>query len=126
MTPAWLGTAPGAYFEVVDRKDLPATLEFFDDDATFGIPTAGLTFAGKDEIAGMFETFFADYAVIRHDVTNLVVDADACKAATEQRCPHVRADGSPETVTTCNTFEFAPDGRFTLVVVWIDSASPLR
>lgn len=124
--PVSLPAAPAAYFAAVDRKDLEATLEFFSDDATFGIATAGLTFTGTDEIAGMFTAFFADYAVIRHSVTNLVVDDEAGRAATEQRCPHVRADGSPETVTTCNVFEVAGDGRFSRVVVWIDGASPLR
>ena len=88
--------------------------------------TAGLTFAGKDEIEGMFTTFFADYDVIRHGVTNLVVDEAAARAATEQTCPHVRADGTPETVVTCNVFEFAPDGRFRRVIVWIDGVSPLK
>ncbi len=121
-----LQTAPVAYFEAVDRKDMETTLDFFADDATFTVQTAGITFAGRDEIAGMFSTFFSDYDVIRHGVTNLVVDEPAAKAATEQTCPHVRADGTPETVTTCNVFEFGPGGRFSRVIVWIDGSSPLK
>jgi ketosteroid isomerase-like protein len=126
VTREQLAAAPAAYFEAVDRKDMAATLAFFRDDATFTVQTAGLTFAGKDGIEGMFTTFFADYEVIRHGVTNLVVDEAAARAATEQTCPHVRADGTPETVVTCNVFEFASDGRFSRVIVWIDGASPLK
>lgn len=126
MNHARLRTAPAAYFAAVDRKDLRSTLDFFAADATFTVQSAGLTFAGKDEIEGMFSTFFDDYAVIRHRITNLVVDETAGKAATEQTCPHVRTDGAPETVTTCNVFEFDPDGAFSRVVVWIDAASPLK
>jgi ketosteroid isomerase-like protein len=126
VTREQLAAAPAAYFEAVDRKDMAATLAFFRDDATFTVQTAGLTFTGKDEIEGMFTTFFADYEVIRHGVTNLVVDEAAAKAATEQTCPHVRADGTPETVVTCNVFEFAPDGHFRRVIVWIDGVSPLK
>lgn len=118
--------APAAYFAAVDRKDMDATLGFFADDATFTVRSAGLTFRGQEEIAGMFTTFFADYDVIRHGITNLVVDEEAAKAATEQTCPHVRADGTPETVVTCNVFELGRDGRFARVVVWIDGASPLK
>ena len=121
-----LSAAPAAYFQAVDRKDLEATLAFFTDDATFTVQSAHLTFTGRDELAGMFRTFFADYGVIRHGITNLVVDELQGKAATEQTCPHVRADGSPETVTTCNFFDVASDGRFSRVIVWIDGVSPLR
>lgn len=121
-----LRDAPAAYFAAVDRKDLRSTLDFFADDATFTVQSAGLTFAGKDEIEGMFSTFFDDYAVIRHGITNLVVDEIAGRAATEQTCPHVRTDGAPETVTTCNVFEVDAHGRFSRVVVWIDAASPLK
>jgi ketosteroid isomerase-like protein len=121
-----LAAAPAAYFDAVDAKDLDGTLAFFADDASFTVQSAGLTFTGVSEIAGMFTTFFGDYSTIRHRITNLVVDEGAARAATEQTCPHVRADGTPETVTTCNTFAFGPGGLFTRVVVWIDAASPLK
>ncbi len=121
-----LAAAPAAYFAAVDAQDVDATLEFFSETATFSVVSAGLTFTGRHEVAGMFDTFFTDYETIRHRITNLVVDEAAARAATEQTCPHVRVDGTPETVTTCNMFTFGPDGRFTHVAVWIDAASPLR
>lgn len=125
-TREWLTQAPLAYFEAVDRKDLDATLGFFAENATFTVQSAHLSFEGLDEVEGMFRTFFSDYSTIRHDVTNLVVDEREGKVSTEQTCPHVRADGGPETVTTCNFFDVGPDGRFTRVIVWIDGVSPLR
>jgi ketosteroid isomerase-like protein len=121
-----LERAPYAYFEAVDRKDMDATLAFFADDATFTVQSAHIVFAGKSEIRGMFETFFADYATIVHGVTNVVVDERRQKVSTEQTCPHIRDDGTPETVTTCNFFTVGDDGRFTRVIIWIDGVSPLK
>jgi len=121
-----LELAPLAYFEAVDRRDMDATLAFFADDATFTVQSAHIVFDGKDAIRGMFETFFADYATIVHRVTNVVVDEAKLKVSTEQTCPHVRSDGAPETVTTCNFFTVGDDGRFSRVIVWIDGVSPLR
>ena len=126
LTREQLERAPYAYFEAVDRKDMDATLAFFADDATFAVQSAHLVFDGKDAIRGMFETFFADYATIVHGVTNVVVDEPNLQVSTEQTCPHIRNDGTPETVTTCNFFTFDDDGRFLRVIIWIDGLSPLK
>lgn len=120
-----LERTPWSYFEAVDAKDLDRSLAFFADDATFTIQSAGVLFTGRDEIAGMFRGFFGDYQTICHNITNIVVDDAAGKSATEQRCPHIKLDGSPDTLTTCNFFTFAPDGRFQRVIVWIDGTNPL-
>ncbi len=127
MTPtrAHLERAPWAYFEAVDAKDLDASLGFFSDDATFTIQSAGVSFAGRDEIAGMFRGFFADYSTICHNITAIVVDDVSAKCATEQTCPHIKLDGTPDTLTTCNFFTYAPDGRFQRVIIWIDGTNPL-
>jgi uncharacterized protein (TIGR02246 family) len=121
-----MAAAPGAYFDAVDAKDLETTLAFFADGATFTVQTAHVTWSGREEIASMFRGFFDGYSTIRHEITNLVVDERTARAATEQHCPHVRNDGTGETLTTCNVFMFAPDGRFERVIVWIDGVSPLR
>ncbi|QEC48059.1 nuclear transport factor 2 family protein [Baekduia soli] len=123
---ATLAAAPAAYFAAVDRKDMEGTLAWFADDARLTVQTAGLTFEGRDGIRGMFEHFFGDYSTVDHRITNLVVDEEAGKASTEQHCPHIKVDGTPDTVNTCNFFDFAPDGRFQRVVIFIDAASPLR
>ena len=41
---------------------------------------------GREEIAGMFRGFFADYATICHNITNLVIDETASKGLDEQTC----------------------------------------
>ncbi len=123
---AALAAAPAAYFAAVDRKDMAGTLAHFAEDATLTVQTAGIAFSGHDEIRGMFDHFFGDYGTIDHRITNLVVDEEGGKASTEQYCPHVRNDGSPDTVRACNFFDFAADGRFQRVVIFIDAASPLR
>jgi ketosteroid isomerase-like protein len=125
VTRSHLESAPWAYFRSVDAKDLNGALAFFADDATFTIQSAGITFAGQEEIAAMFRGFFADYETICHDITNIVVDETNQKSATEQRCPHVKLDGSPDVLTTCNFFSYAPDGRFQRVIIWIDGVNPL-
>ena len=121
-----LRRAPGAYFDAVDAKDMEGALSFFAPDATFTIQSARLTFEGRDGIRSMFENFFGDYSHIEHNITNLVVDEAEGKASTEQSCPHVKTDGTLDHVTTCNFFDFADDGTFRRVIVWIDGASPLR
>ena len=125
LTRAHLKQAPWAYFAAVDAKDLDRSLSFFADDATFTIQSAGVIFTGREEIAGMFRGFFGDYQTISHNITNIVIDETAGKSATEQTCPHVKLDGSPDTLTTCNFFTFAPNGTFQRVIIWIDGANPL-
>jgi ketosteroid isomerase-like protein len=120
-----LEQSPWAYFAAVDAKDLEASLAFFADDATFTIQSAGVTFSGREEIAGMFRGFFGDYRTICHNITNIVVDEPSAKAATEQTCPHIKLDGSPDTLTTCNFFTYAADGKFQRVIIWIDGTNPL-
>jgi ketosteroid isomerase-like protein len=116
---------PWAYFDAVDAKDLERSLAFFAADATFTIQSAGVVFTGREEIAGMFRGFFDDYKTICHNITNIVIDETAAKSATEQTCPHIKLDGSPDTLTTCNFFTFAPDGKFQRVIIWIDGVNPL-
>ena len=41
------------------------------------------------------------------------------------RISDVANDGTPATLTDCNLFEFAADGRFERVISWIDGESPL-
>ena len=120
-----LAQAPYAYFEAVDRKDLDASLAFFTEGATFTVQSAHTTYTGKAEIAGMFRGFFADFATIVHNPRSIVVDEVAQKVSSEQVCPHVANDGTPVALTTCNFFEFAADGRFERVIIWIDGESPL-
>ncbi len=120
-----LEETPWAYFAAVDAKDLGGSLSFFAKDATFTIQSAGVTFRGLDEIAGMFRGFFADYQTISHRITNIVVDERNNKTATEQSCPHVKVDGLPDTLTTCNFFTFTDEGKFQRVIIWIDGSNPL-
>lgn len=120
-----LAQLPYAYFAAVDAKDLERSLSYFAPDATFTIQSAHTTYAGRDEIAGMFRGFFADFAAICHNPRNVTVDEAAQRVASEQVCPHVANDGTPVTLTTVNLYDVGPDGRFTRVMLWIDGESPL-
>lgn len=125
LTRNQLAQLPYAYFAAVDAKDLDASLAYFADDATFTIQSAHTTYAGKDEIAGMFRGFFADFSKIVHNPRNITVDDAAQRVASEQVCPHVANDGTVVALTTVNLYDVGPDGRFTRVMLWIDGDSPL-
>jgi uncharacterized protein (TIGR02246 family) len=125
LTRNQLAQLPYAYFAAVDAKDLDAALAFFADDATFTIQSAHTVYTGKSEIAGMFRGFFADFATIVHNPTNVVVDETSQKVSSEQICPHVANDGALVRLTTCNFYDVGADGRFRRVVIWIDGVNPL-
>lgn len=56
----------------------------------------------------------------------LTISIESLRAGSpEQTCPHIKIDGTPDTLTTCNFFTHAADGRFQRVIIWIDGTNPL-
>jgi ketosteroid isomerase-like protein len=108
-----LAEAPASYFKAVDALDVDAVLGHFAE-----------TFSGHEEIRRMFTGFFADWDSMVHTITNLVVDPEAGKVATEQDVT-LRRNGGME-MHNCNFFDVGPDGRFTRVIIWMDGANPLK
>ena len=62
---------------------------------------------------------------LRREVRVLAEEREILKKAAVSSTRHVRNDGSPDTLTACNFFDFAPDGRFQRVIVWLGTSSPL-
>jgi ketosteroid isomerase-like protein len=119
-----LAEAPASYFKAVDALDVDAVLTHFAETATLTVQTDHVTFSGHEEIRRMFTGFFADWDSMVHTITNLVVDPEAGKVATEQDVT-LRRNGEME-MHNCNFFDVGPDGRFTRVIIWMDGANPLK
>jgi ketosteroid isomerase-like protein len=119
-----LAEAPASYFKAVDALDVDAVLTHFAETATLTVQTDHVTFSGHEEVRRMFEGFFADWDSMVHTITNLVVDPEAGKVATEQDVT-LRRNGEME-MHNCNFFDVGPDGRFTRVIIWMDGANPLK
>jgi ketosteroid isomerase-like protein len=119
-----LADAPAAYFKDVDALDVDAVLSHFAETATLTVQTDHVTFSGTDEIRQMFAGFFADWDSMVHTITNLVVDGEAGKVATEQHVT-LRRNGATE-MHNCNFFDVGEDGKFRRVIIWMDGANPLK
>jgi ketosteroid isomerase-like protein len=119
-----IGERPLSYFRAVDALDPDAVLTHFADDATLTVQTAHVTFTGSEEIRRMFVDFFAEWDSMVHNVTNLVVDAEAGTVATEQHVDLVA--GTTTTMHNCNFFTVNEDGLFSRVIIWMDGANPLN
>ena len=119
-----LAAIPASYFRAVDSYDLPAVLEHFAEDATLTVQRARVTFSGHEEIGRMFTDFFADWDSMVHEITNLVVDADASKVSTEQLVDLNRRGTTR--MHNCNFFAVDETGKFSRVIIWMDGSNPLN
>ena len=62
------------YFGNVDKKNMDAVLDCFNDEALFCVQTAFTRHAGKTEIRRMFEDFFGAWKTIVHKDFTCTVD----------------------------------------------------
>lgn len=113
------------YFEAMDRGDVDATVACFADDATLA-SEGQMYLTGKVEIAAFFQRLTDNSERMAHDVTNLVVDADAGKVAAELHYTNVRVSHAPIDMHNCNFFDIGDDGRFRRVRFWVGDPSQLK
>lgn len=114
-----------AYFAVVDRKDLAATLAFFTPDAAFTIATFDVAYRGRDSgLAGMFERLFARYDGVWHGNFDHVVQAPQ-RIATRFDVENRTFDGQVIRKHNCNFFRLDGD-RFCEVFVYMSGDNALR
>src|SRR5262245_17746924 len=107
---AELAAIPASYFRAVDARDLDGGLDHFAEDATLTVQTAGVTFAGHEEIGRMFVDFFGDWDSMVHEITNIVVDPAGSKVSTEQLVD-LNRNGVTK-MHNCNFFDVNADGKF--------------
>ena len=123
--PDSLSAAVRGYFAEVDALDVEATLAYFADDATMTIQTANVTHTGKDGIRRMLTDFYGHSNSIRHELLNVVVEADKGKVATEQNFMSETTDGDHLDMHNCSFYDFNERGEFTRVIIWMAGTSPL-
>ncbi len=119
-----LAEAPASYFKAVDAMDVNAVVAHFADDATLTVQTDGVTFSGATEIARMFTDFFSTWDSMAHKITNMVVEPEARKVATEQLVDLV--SDSTTKMHNCNFFDVNDEGKFSRVIIWMDGTNPLK
>lgn len=113
------------YFAAVDRKDMEATLAFFQPDASFTIATFGVTYQGRDtELRGMFQRLFDRYAFIWHGNFEHVVEPPQ-RIATRFDVENRSAEGQVFRKHNANFFHLR-DGKFAQVQVYMSGDNALR
>lgn len=112
------------YFGNVDRKDLEAALDCFNDEALFCVQTAFTRHAGKDEIRRMFESFFAAYADIVHRDFTCTVDEKNGRITASFEAVLTDHHGVRTTFSNTNFWRIR-DGRFQEVHVYFSGENVL-
>jgi ketosteroid isomerase-like protein len=121
-----LAKAPKTYFDAVDAMDADGILALFADDATLTVQTDHVTFTGASEIRRMFNDFFLASVFIRHEIRNVVVEAEKGKVATEQGYIGELKSGQKNDMHNCNFFDFDGNGKFKRVIIWMAGTNPLK
>ena len=116
--------AVSRYFGNVDAKNLPATLDCFNDEALFCVQTAFTRHAGKPAIGRMFEDFFASWKTIVHKDFTCTVDDKHGRVAASFEAVLTAEDGQVTRFFNTNFWRIR-DGRFQEVYVYFSGANVL-
>jgi len=108
------------YFASVDKLDLDAVLDCFNEDAVFTIQSAQAVHSGRDaEIRAMFEELFANYKTrMRHIHFHHVVDPENNRIASQFEVELTDGDGAEMLLTNANFF-YLENGKFSRVFVYM-------
>ena len=121
---ALIDLAVQRYFANVDKKNLEAVLECFQDTALFTIQTAFTIHDGKENIARMFRDLFENYKSIEH--RDFVCTVDEKQGRITARFIAELVDQKGQTTLFENTnFWRIRDGKFQEVYVYMNNNNPL-
>lgn len=121
---ALIDFATRRYFGAVDRKDLAATLDCFQDEALFTVQTSFTCHAGKAAIERMFIDFFGAYETIVHKDFVVTADDGNGRIAACFEAVLTAADGSVTRLHNTNFWRLR-DGRFQEVHVYMSGTNVL-
>lgn len=105
------------YFAGMDRGDVETVVGCFADDAVL-ITENRLRVEGKEAIRDFFVMLGQYAGRMRHEVSNVVVDAANGRVACELHYVNEREE-KPLDMLNCNFFDVDADGRFTRVKFWL-------
>ena len=111
------------YFEAVDRLEIDPILDCFTVDAELTCVSDGRHARGHDELRTFFNGVIDGSLEMKHAITNLLVDAERGRAATEQDYHDRRSNGLVYDERTCNFFEFDESGKITRLRFWREGGS---
>jgi len=112
------------YFASVDRKDLPAVLDCFHDNALFTIQTAHTVHEGKEGLRRMFTDFFGAFRTIVHRDFTCTVDENNGRIAACFTAELVDHKGAKVLLENTNFWRIRGE-RFQEVYVYMSGANPL-
>jgi ketosteroid isomerase-like protein len=112
------------YFGNVDKKDMNAVLDCFNDEALFCVQTAFTRHAGKAEIKRMFEDFFGAWESIVHKDFTCTVDEKNGRITACFEAVLTAADGKKVTFFNTNFWRIR-DGKFQEVYVYFSGENVL-
>ena len=107
-----------AYFDALDRFDVEATLACFAPGAELRCMSDERVARGEEELRAFFHGVVDGSEEMLHAVTNVVVEPDGRRAATEQDYDDRRSNGNHYAEKTCNFFDFDAEARITAVRFW--------
>lgn len=112
------------YFGSVDRKDIKATLDCFNEEALLCTQTSFTRHAGKAAIRRMFEDFFGAYVSIVHKDFACTVDELNGRISASFIAELTDADGNVVNFHNTNFWRIR-DGRFQEVYVYFSGENVL-
>lgn len=121
-----VGMAQNRYFGNVDKKDLRAVLDCFNEDAVFTIQSSFTVHESRETgIKGMFERLFENHSSILHSDFETIADPEAQSVSSRFRVELDHVDGSHVTLLNVNHW-YLRDGKFQRVFVWMSGENVLK
>ncbi len=113
------------YFANVDKKNLKAVLDCFNEDAVFTIQSSFTVHKGRDTgIKGMFERLF-EYRKILHTDFETIADPETQSVSSRFRVELDDPTGQHATLMNVNHW-YLMNGKFQRVIVWMSGENVLK
>lgn len=114
--------ATDGYFGNVGRKDMPAVLAPFDDDAIMEVIGRGVFFKGKAAIEAHFKEFLEAYDSIAVEIFDCTVDETEQRMCTRFKIDLTSPGGAVHTMVNLNHFQVSSDGLIDYVRIYMSDA----
>ncbi len=113
-----------AYFTGVDGEDIEQIFATLTEDCRFSVETHRVALVGREEITGMFERLWLNYAAVRHEDFQFVIDVEEGKIAAQFQVVNILQNGKKVYKSNCNFFSIR-NNRFNKVAVYMAGENTL-